>query len=214
MGSTVEAFQVLPVGEGTAPRGGILGRGRVLALRVRDGSMADEGIREGDYLLVQPNGGAVSGQTVVAEVAGAFTVKRFVREAKGRVHFESTSPDRPPLVLATEDVRIVGPVVGVFRRQGFRTPRPAPARPSIAEGHTLDLAVHAIGQALRAAEMIAITHPEPAASRIRELACSLRGLRDCYLETATPRLREALLQEASDVISALRRFGVEPRASA
>ena len=42
---------------------------------------------------------------------------------------------------------------------------------------------------------------------------SLRGLRDCYLSTTTPRLKEALLREAVELIGRLRRFDVEPFAT-
>ena len=103
-----------------------------------------------------------NGRTVVAEVDGAFTVKRLLREADGRVHLQPATSDCLPLVLAAERVRIVGPVVGIFRRQGFRTPARRAIRPPTGEGRTFDLALHGIAEVLRAAEArgISLAIPE------------------------------------------------------
>jgi len=63
-------FHALPVeGELELPPGMWNGR-RVFALRVRGASMIDEGIRDGDYLIVESRETADPGQTVVAEVDG------------------------------------------------------------------------------------------------------------------------------------------------
>jgi len=54
-----------------------LGNGNNFALRVRGDSMIEEGIREGDILIVAKKSHAESGQTVVALVRGEATVKKF-----------------------------------------------------------------------------------------------------------------------------------------
>src|SRR4029077_11615679 len=90
----------------------------VFALRVRGTSMIDEGIRDGDYLIVEPRETAESGQTVVAEVDGGVTVKRLFREKTGRLRLQPANPEMLPLVVPAERVRIVGAVIGVFRRRG------------------------------------------------------------------------------------------------
>jgi len=178
----------------------------VFALRVRGTSMIDEGIHDGDYLIVEARERAESGQTVVAEVDGGVTVKRLFRERDGRLRLQPANAEMLPLVVAAERVRIVGAVVGVFRRQGFRPRRARPRpRPATADARTFDLTLHVLEQRLQDADAIARTHPAA-----RDVARALRSLRDCYLGTDVPRLRAALLREAGDVIRRLRRFDVEP----
>src|SRR5438093_3719596 len=141
-------FQAFPV-EGTLKLpAGLWGGRSVFALRARGSSMIDEGIRDGDYLIVEPRETAEVGQTVVAEVNGGVTVKRLCREKDGQIRLQPANPDMLPLVVAAERVRIVGVVVGVFRRQGFRTSAPARPRPApgIGDGRTLDLTLRVIEQ--------------------------------------------------------------------
>src|SRR5437899_422903 len=102
------------------PPAALWGGRTVFALRARGSSMIDEGIRDGDYLIVEPRETADVGQTVVAEVDGGVTVKRLCREKDGQIRLQPANPDMLPLVVAAERVRIVGVVVGVFRRQGCR----------------------------------------------------------------------------------------------
>src|SRR5207249_3240495 len=110
-------FQAFPV-EGTLELpAGLWGGRTVFALRARGSSMIDEGIRDGDYLIVEPRVGG--------------------------------------------------------------------------------------------AEALAAARTGHSGARLRELARNLRALRDCYLETTTPRLRAALLREAGQLIRRLGRFGAE-----
>jgi hypothetical protein len=206
-------IQGWPAGDGGELRSAVWGGRRVVALRVCDESMSEEGIHGGDYLLVEPRARVEAGRTVLAEVEGALTVKRLQRTTDGRVRLQPASPQLLPLVLPVGRVRVVGAVVGVLRRQGFgrarrraSTPRPSPA-----EAATIEPRLVAMGQALRAAEARAAESAgDHHDRRLRELARNLRALRDCYLETSTPRLREALLREAAEVVRRLGRFGVEP----
>jgi repressor LexA len=202
-------FHAFPV-EGTLELPAALWGGRkVFALRVRGSSMVDEGIRDGDYLIVEPRETAEVGQTVVAEVDGGVTVKRLCREKDGRLRLQPANPEMLPLVVAAERVRIVGVVVGVFRRQGFRaTPTPRP-RPAPGDARTLDLTLRVIEQRVSEAEALAAARLGRGGTRLRELARNLRALRDCYLETTAPRLREALLREAGELMRRLRGFGAE-----
>ena len=181
---------------------------KVFVLRARGSSMIDEGIRDGDYLIIEPRKTAEVGQTVVAEAEGGVTVKRLGGERDGRLRLTPANVEMLPLA---ERVRIVGVVVGVLRRQGFRTP--APIRPRAAagggDGRTLDLTLRVIEQRVGDAEALAAARAGRPGARLRELARNLRALRDCYLETTAPRLRAALLREASEIIRRLRRFGAE-----
>jgi repressor LexA len=207
-------FHAFPVEGALELPAGLWNGRRIFALRVRGASMIDEGIRDGDYLIVEPRETAEAGQTVVAEVDGGVTVKRLFKEKDGQVRLQPANPEMLPLVIAAERVRIVGAVVGVFRRQGFRSPaaeRPRAPRGAGADGRTLDLTLRVIEQSLREADALAATRTGRAGGRLRELARGLRSLRDCYLETTTPRLKEALLREAGEIVRRLRRFDAERR---
>src|SRR5580765_6901431 len=110
---------------------------KVFALRVRGQSMIDAGIRDGDYLIVEPCESADDGRTVVAEIDGHVTVKKLFRSAGGQVRLQPANPEMLPLVIGGDQVRIRGVVVGVLRKYGFqasaasaRVARPAQARPA------------------------------------------------------------------------------------
>jgi repressor LexA len=82
-------------------------------LRVRGESMIDAGILEGDYVVVRPAELATNGEIVVALLGEEATVKRFYRE-KDHVRLQPENRSMDP--IRSDDVSIVGRVVGVFRR--------------------------------------------------------------------------------------------------
>jgi len=60
-------------------------RDSTFCLRVKGQSMVDEGIRDGDYIIVESRDAANQGETVVALIDGEATVKKYFRENDGRV---------------------------------------------------------------------------------------------------------------------------------
>jgi repressor LexA len=83
-------------------------------LRVRGDSMKDAGILEGDFVVVRPTERARDGEIVVALVGDdEATVKRFFRE-KDQVRLQPENKSMKP--IRSRDVRLMGRVVGVFRR--------------------------------------------------------------------------------------------------
>jgi repressor LexA len=82
-------------------------------LRVKGDSMKDAGILEGDYVVVQQSDSARNGEIVVALIEEEATVKRFYRE-KDRVRLQPANKAYKP--IRTRDAKVVGRVVGVFRR--------------------------------------------------------------------------------------------------
>ncbi len=83
-------------------------------LRVRGESMKDAGILEGDFVVVRPTERARDGEIVVALVGeDEATVKRFFRE-KDRIRLQPENKSMKP--IRSRDVRLLGRVVGVFRR--------------------------------------------------------------------------------------------------
>ena len=87
--------------------------GNVFALKVNGDSMIEDGILDGDYVLVREQNVAERGETVVALLGDEATVKRFYPE-KNQVRLAPANAAMQPII--TNDVSIAGKVVGVFRR--------------------------------------------------------------------------------------------------
>ena len=82
-------------------------------LRVAGESMRDAGILAGDYVVVRRQETAQDGDIVVALVGEDATVKRFFKE-RDHIRLQPENPEMEPIRSA--DVRVIGKVVGVFRR--------------------------------------------------------------------------------------------------
>ena len=82
-------------------------------LRVRGESMIDAGILDGDFVVVRPTERGRDGEIVVALIDDEATVKRFFRE-KDRIRLQPENKSMKP--IRTRDARLLGRVVGVFRR--------------------------------------------------------------------------------------------------
>lgn len=77
-------------------------------------SMRDEGINDGDLVLVDTRREAVDGEIVVAFIEGEGQVVKRLRTKKGQpVVLESANPDFPPRVIdESQTLRIHGVVIG------------------------------------------------------------------------------------------------------
>lgn len=84
-------------------------------LRVAGDSMIDEGIFDGDYVVVQLREQATAGEMVVALVGDEATLKQFYPEGK-RVRLQPANPNMAPLYVAADQVKIQGIVVGLMRK--------------------------------------------------------------------------------------------------
>jgi len=93
----------------------LLGRGETFALRVRGDSMVNEGILDGDLVVVESRAEADNGATVVALVRGEATVKKLYRERR-KVRLMPANEKLAPIVVPAEDVEVRGVVIAVLRR--------------------------------------------------------------------------------------------------
>ena len=84
-------------------------------LRVQGDSMIDDGICDGDFIVVHPQDDAVNGDIVVALVGDEATTKRFYHEGRS-VRLQPANENYEPIVVDGGDVSVVGKVVGVLRR--------------------------------------------------------------------------------------------------
>lgn len=86
----------------------------VFMLRVKGDSMIEAGILDGDFVLVARQETALNGEIVVALIDGEeATVKRFFHEGT-HIRLQPENSTMEPLLV--DDVRILGKVIGVYRR--------------------------------------------------------------------------------------------------
>jgi len=87
------------------------------ALKVKGESMIEEGIFDGDFVIVKPNPSPTNGEIVVAVLDDdTATLKRFYKE-KGRYRLQPANKDMEPIyVPSNQDINIKGVVVGLFRK--------------------------------------------------------------------------------------------------
>lgn len=110
-GKPIEAFQQPEVMEVPSA---MAGPGNVV-YEVRGDSMIEQGIMDGDYVAVHPQPVAENGQTVIAELNGAITIKRFVRKGNS-IELHPANPTMSPIIVAeTDDFHIRGVLVGSMR---------------------------------------------------------------------------------------------------
>lgn len=96
------------------PASMITGKKRSYVLQVKGDSMIEDGILNGDYVIIEEQSTAVDGDIVVALLEnGLATLKRFFREPN-RIRLEPANAAMEP-IYAT-DVKIQGKCVGVIRR--------------------------------------------------------------------------------------------------
>lgn len=94
----------------------MIGRRETYVLKVRGNSMVDDGILDGDYVIVERRDHARNGETVVALINGQeVTLKRFYIE-KGGVRLQPANPTMQPIFLANGDFAIQGVMIGLLRK--------------------------------------------------------------------------------------------------
>ena len=90
---------------------------KTFVLQVKGNSMIEDHIMNGDYVVIEPTQVANPGETVVALVGNdEATLKRFYREAGGKVRLQPANSEMAPIVVPAADVKIQGRVVGVLRK--------------------------------------------------------------------------------------------------
>lgn len=90
-------------------------RGNTFCLRVRGESMIDDGIRDGDYIIVEGRDSANDGETVVALINGEATVKRFYKQGDGQIRLEPANATMKPIYAPASELTVRGVVVGLMR---------------------------------------------------------------------------------------------------
>ena len=98
------------------PASFVSGKKRTYVLQVRGESMIEDGIMDGDHVIIEQAEAANNGEIVVALLDnGMATLKRFFKETT-RIRLEPANAKMQPIFV--KNVRIQGKVVGLVRRYG------------------------------------------------------------------------------------------------
>jgi len=90
---------------------------KCFVLQVKGDSMIDEGIFNGDYVVIQKQDTADNGDIVVALLDNGFaTLKTYYRESGGRIRLQPANPKMDPIYTTENDLIIQGKVTGVIRK--------------------------------------------------------------------------------------------------
>lgn len=110
-GKPIEALETADVIE--VPQS-LVGTGDHFVLRVKGDSMQEDGILDGDFIVVRKQPRAENGETVVALIDNEATVKKYYRK-KTHVELRPAHGGMAPIIVK-KDLRIQGKVVGVIRK--------------------------------------------------------------------------------------------------
>lgn len=88
---------------------------RHFVLRVVGDSMIDEGIHDGDFVVVQQRAEAGQGEMVVALVGDEATLKRYYPEGD-KVRLQPSASHMQPIWVSARELKVQGVVVGLMRR--------------------------------------------------------------------------------------------------
>lgn len=92
----------------------MIGRGDHFILEVSGFSMQEEGIMDGDFIVVKKQSWAETGETVVALINNEATVKKYYKH-NDHVELRPAHEGMEPILVNEGDFRIEGKVVGVIR---------------------------------------------------------------------------------------------------
>jgi repressor LexA len=92
----------------------MIGSGDYFVLHVEGTSMVEEGILDGDFIVVRKQPSAENGETVVALINNEATVKKYYRK-KRMVELRPAHAGMKSIMVKEGDLRIEGKVVGVIR---------------------------------------------------------------------------------------------------
>jgi repressor LexA len=92
----------------------MLGTGDHFVLQVKGTSMEEDGILDGDFVVVRKQLTAENGETVVALINNEATVKKYYKR-KNHVELRPAHTGMAPIRIKKGNLRIEGKVVGVMR---------------------------------------------------------------------------------------------------
>ena len=87
-------------------------------LQIRGDSMIDEGILDGDWVVIERREHARNGEIVVALVEGAEATLKRIEQHPGRVILHPANSTMEPMIYTPDQIQIQGVLVGQMRSYG------------------------------------------------------------------------------------------------
>jgi len=114
--SAGQPIEALEIPDSLAIPEDMLGRSDTFALQVNGDSMIEDGIHDGDFIIVESRIQAREGEIVVALIEGEeATVKRFYNEGE-HIRLQPSNRTMDPIYVEAEAVQIRGVVIGLIRK--------------------------------------------------------------------------------------------------
>lgn len=92
----------------------MIGKGTHYALTISGQSMIEDGILDGDVVIVKQQNNAYNGQTVVAVIDNEATIKRYYKNKKS-IELHPANSSMQPIIINEGDFQIKGILVGLIR---------------------------------------------------------------------------------------------------
>jgi repressor LexA len=92
----------------------MIGTGNHFALTVNGESMIEDGILDGDLIIVKEKKHANNGETIVATINNEATVKRYYKKSK-QIELHPANSSMSPIIVNDGDFQIKGILVGLYR---------------------------------------------------------------------------------------------------
>lgn len=90
---------------------------RCYVLQVRGDSMIEEGIFDGDNVVIQHQNTANNGDIVVALLDNGFaTLKKFYKEEGNKVRLQPANKKMEPIIVKASELKVQGKVTGIIRK--------------------------------------------------------------------------------------------------
>ncbi len=90
---------------------------RCYVLQVKGDSMIEQGIFDGDYVIIQQQNTANDGDIVVALLDSGFaTLKSIYHEKNGKIRLQPANSKMDPIYVDPEELQVQGKVTGVVRK--------------------------------------------------------------------------------------------------
>jgi repressor LexA len=93
----------------------LLGKGACYVLKVSGESMIDEGIYDGDYVVIEQQAHARNGDIVVALIHNDEVTLKRIEQCPGKVILHPANPTMSEMVYRPDEIRIQGVLRGLLR---------------------------------------------------------------------------------------------------
>ena len=108
-------FEPFPIPDSLEVPQFLSGKGKCYVLQIRGDSMVDEGILDGDLVVIEQADHAPNNTIVVALIDGCEATLKRIEQRPGRVILYPANPNLAPMTYSPDQVQIQGVLIGQMR---------------------------------------------------------------------------------------------------